>query len=113
MFRHTGQTFGDLALPENQVVPHKLQNHQRVLNVRERDLRVRRSRLDRLVERMLRQMARPLRAAHDVVEVDRKVERQPEAGGVRRGQGRERVPVRELVRLERRLAQILLRVQPR
>ena len=66
-----------------------------------------------LVEGVLREVARALRAVHDIVEVDRKVEREPEARGVCRRERRERMPVRELVRLQRDPSLFLLRVDPR
>ena len=60
---------------------------------------------------MLRDVARALWAPHDIVEVNREVEGQAEAGRVRRGEGHERMPVRELVGIERRLAELLTRIQ--
>ena len=59
---------------------------------------------------MLRDVARALWAPHDIVEVNRKVEGQAEARRVRRGEGRERMPVRELIGFKRRLAELLSRV---
>ncbi len=78
-------TFGELSLPENEVVPHELQNHQRVLNVRKGDLRIRRRRRNRFVERVLGQMACTFRTPHYVVEIHRKVECQAETSGMGRG----------------------------
>ncbi len=95
--------------PQYNVVAQQVENHERVP---ERMLRRGMHAGDGLVERVLREVARAVGAAAHVMEEDREVERDAEAGRVPRRQRAKRMLVRRLVRLEREQRRALTLLPP-